>query len=52
MDEEKDSGADRCAQCGEPGGRRRVDPYQKDVYDVREVVRIHDRCLQDRLDGI
>jgi hypothetical protein len=41
-----------CVQCREPGGRRRVDPYAQEINNKREVVRLHDKCLQDRLDSI
>lgn len=42
----------RCIQCGEPGGRRRVDPYQQDVYNERIIVRLHDRCVAARCEDI
>jgi hypothetical protein len=41
-----------CVQCGKPGGRRRVDPYVLELEGKREVVRLHDRCVQERYDDI
>jgi hypothetical protein len=38
-----------CVQCGKPGGRKRVDPYAEDVHGRREIVRLHDRCVNDRI---
>jgi len=51
MDNEKQD-EKKCIQCGEKGGRRRVDPYQLELYGTRVVVRLHDRCVRDRCDEI
>jgi len=50
MDNEKQD--EKCIQCGEKGGRRRVDPYQLELYGERVVVRLHDRCVGLRCDEI
>lgn len=44
MDNEKQD-EKKCIQCGEKGGRRRVDPYALELNGERVIVRLHDRCV-------
>lgn len=39
-----------CVQCGKRGGRVVVDPYVKEIYNEDVKVRLHDACVQDRVD--
>lgn len=41
-----------CEHCGKPGGRVVIDPYQKEVFGEEVKMRLHENCLQSRIEGI